>query len=261
MKHLVFLFLVLVSLPMFFNGCVPSKPKEEVEVMPSERLIKKLEANRRKIKNFEGVGTLDINTSELNTNASFKISLQKPDSIYMEIYGPFGIDLAQTLVTDNNFSFYDAIHNILYKGRTNSDILKKIFKVNMTFADLMDAFVGAVNLTPRLSQEPKTYDINYDKYILTYVDSLSENKSRYTIDVKDLIISDFKLLTPNNDVVLESNYSKFKLINGNFVPYAIKVNQKAADQSINIEYRKIEINKKAVKIKLDIPEDAEVIQW
>jgi outer membrane biogenesis lipoprotein LolB len=155
----------------WLSGCIPSKPSaDEVETIPSERLVKKLEANRRKVKSFEGSGTLLINTDKINTSANFKIWLHKPDSIYLEIYGPFGIDLAQALVTNNKFQFFDAMHNTLYKGNTNSDVLQKIFKVNMSFNDLLDAFVGAVNMNSRLSSEPDKYEIKYDKYILTYND-------------------------------------------------------------------------------------------
>ncbi|MGE5681271.1 MAG: hypothetical protein ACM34K_10380, partial [Bacillota bacterium] len=93
----IFLYLMIITLPLVYVGCVPSKPAEEAEIVPSDRLIKKLEANRRKVKNFEGTGSLNINTPDLNTTASFKVLLQKPDSVYLEIYGPFGIDLAQAL--------------------------------------------------------------------------------------------------------------------------------------------------------------------
>src|SRR5512147_1865335 len=102
-----FALLTLGLLQLSFNGCIPSKPAEEVEILPSERLLKKLEANRRKIKELEGIGSISFKSPDLNTSSSFKVIFQKPDSVYLEIYGPFGIDLAQVLITSNDFSFYD----------------------------------------------------------------------------------------------------------------------------------------------------------
>jgi hypothetical protein len=55
----------------FFEGCIPSKPTEDIELLPSERLINKLEANRRKIRNFEGVGIFEIESEQYNNSATF----------------------------------------------------------------------------------------------------------------------------------------------------------------------------------------------
>ena len=97
-----------ILLPAFiliflFESCVPSKPTEDVELLPSERLINKLEANRRKIKNFEGIGVFEIESEQFNNSANFQIIMQKPDSIYFTVLGPFGIELAQALVTKDNY--------------------------------------------------------------------------------------------------------------------------------------------------------------
>ena len=104
---------------------MPSKPLDEVEILPSERLINKLEANRRKIKNFEGIGILSIESEQYDNSASFRVVMQKPDSIYLTILGPFGIELAQALVTNENYIFYDALENKAYTGEVNEDIFLK----------------------------------------------------------------------------------------------------------------------------------------
>lgn len=259
------LFLALVYLLPFFTfiyeGCVPSKPTEKVEILPSERLTKKLEANRRKIKNFEGTGTIDINTPEVNTTASFKVTMQRPDSVYLEVYGPFGIELAQALVTSSNYTFYDAMHNTVYKGSSNSGILRRIFKVDMSFSDLTDAFVGAVNMTPKLSQEPSNYEIVYDKYVLTYIDSLTAASTKYTVDIRDLVITNYQLAGSDGKLILEGNYSKFKVVNGIPVPFVTEIKNNSESQSLKIEYRKVDVNKKNSRISFDIPDDAEVVKW
>ena len=251
---------LILFLAQIFSGCIPSKPSESVEILPSERLIKKLEANRRKIKNFEGTGTIKITTSEMNNTASFRVIILKPDSIYINIYGPFGIDLASALVTSDNFIFYDDIHNVVYKGKSDNEILKKIFKIDITFGELEDMFAGSVNLTSELSREPDNYEIAYDKYILTYTQQGSERKSRYFIDIRELSIINYQLLDPSGNVLVEGDFSKFKIIDELSIPYAIRIHNKEEDQMVNIDYRKIEINKSSIKIHLEIPEDAEVVQ-
>ena len=95
MRKLSLMLLLLSNIFLLITGCVPSQPTEEFELLPSERLTNKLEANRRKIKSFEGTGTIFVNTPSMDNSATFRKILQKPDSIYLTIMGPFGSELAQ----------------------------------------------------------------------------------------------------------------------------------------------------------------------
>lgn len=253
--------LIALVLGLSYQGCVPSKPSEETEILPVERLVKKLEANRRRIRNFEGSGTISISSAQINNSATFKVILQKPDSIYLTIMGPFGIELAQALVTKDNFQFYEALHNTLYKGEVSDDVLKSIFKINLSFQDLMNAFIGSVNLADRLYESPTKFDVLYDKYIMTYADSLQNKNSIYKIDVRDLGIIEYKMTDLKGRSFLEASYSKFKVFENVAVPYSIEVKNLKDKQTIQIEYRKAEANKKSLNLQMDIPEDANVIKW
>ncbi len=260
MKFKLLLFLGAVCIVFsFLPGCIPSKPTESVEILPSERLIKKLEANRRKIKNFEGIGTVGVSSTEINTSISFKVKLIRPDSVFVDFYGPFGIDLAQTIITSNNFIFYDMMNNLVYKGRSDNDVLKKIFKIDLTFGELMDILVGSVNLTQKLTREPDGYEVVYDKYILTYDENNSKRKSKYLVDVRDLAVTQYQLLNKSDEIIVEGIYSNFKTMENIPVPYSIKIERKIEKQELNIEYRKIDLNKNDVQIKIEIPDDAEIV--
>jgi len=261
LKKYICLFFAVLSIPAFFNGCVPSKPVEDVEILPSERLINKLEVNRRRIKNFEGTGTFRVKSSERNNSASFQVTLQKPDSIYFSFLGPFGIELAQALVTDNNFTFYDQLHNVVYTGRTNDETLKDIFKINLTFSQLLDVFIGSVNLTQNLYKTPAKYEIDYDQYVLTYVDSLTNYKTEYHVDIRELGITNYKILDQRNNLILEGKYSRFELLENVAVPYKVEVENKEKNQSVMIEYKNMRANKNNIGINFTIPEDATIIRW
>lgn len=257
--------LILAALTVYsillLNGCVPSKPVEEVEILPSERLLSKLEANRRRIKTFEGHGTLTIKSDEINNSASFRIVLAKPDSIYLTILGPFGIEVAQALVTNKTFTFYDALQNTAYTGNVSDDILKQIFKINLSFNDLMDAFVGSVNLTRNLYKNPNSYEVVYDKYLLTYIDSVSRAASVYEVDVRNLGITNYKLKNNNGDPVLEGKYSRFEIVENVAIPNHIEIQNRQQNQNIVIDYKNMSANKKNIYIDFKLPSDADVIKW
>lgn len=260
MKIYILLISFLTLLPaLFFTGCVPSKPDEEIEILPSERLINKLEANRRRIKTFEGTGTIHVKSPQFDNSASFQVKMIKPDSIQLSIMGPFGIELAQAVVTENNFIFYDALQNTAYTGEASDDVLRTIFRIDLSFNDLLDAFVGSVNLTRSLYRSPNNYEVVYDEYMLTYIDSVSMNKSKYIVDVRQLGIKDYELFNSSEQLALKGIYSDFKLIEGVAVPQKIIVKNGLQNQTITINYKSVKANDDGIYLDFQIPEDATVI--
>jgi outer membrane lipoprotein-sorting protein len=250
---IIFLFLV--------EGCVPSKPTEDIELLPSERLINKLEANRRKIKNFEGVGTFEIESGQFSNSASFQVIMQKPDSVYFTVLGPFGIELAQALVTNEKFIFYDALQNTAYTGEVNDEILQNIFKVNLSLSDLLDAFTGSVNLTSNLYKQPSSYSVEGDQYILTYIDKEHRLTSVYKVDIRQLGITNYILKSEDSRINLEGKYSNFELIDNVAIPFRIEIMNKSDNQKLKIRYKNIYANTKGLRVKFELPGDAEILEW
>ena len=242
----IFLYTVII----FATACVPSKPVYEEEVLPADRLVKKLEANRRKIKTFEGSGVLNVQSPNLEA--------KKPDSLKFIIYGPFGIDLAQALVTDSEFIFHDVIKNIVYKGRSDTDLLKKIFHVDLSFSELVDAFAGAVNLTGKLRLEPDVFNLDDDDYQLIYLDSLSGNRSEYLIQINNLAIKNYKFFKSPNIPLFEGIYTDFEIINNVAIPYSTTVQNIVDKQKVIIDYRNISVNHNIERLVLNIPSDARI---
>lgn len=259
-RFMVYL-LIFVSAAIVFNSCVPSKPVDEERILPADRLIKKLEANRRKIKTFSGSGTINIESPQLTAKASFQVVIKKPDSMQISFYGPFGIDLAQAVATKRDFLFYDVINNRVYRGITKNLSLKNIFKVDLTFEELMDAFAGAVDLTDKLRREPDDLFVKNDTYYLTYSDDITGRNSIYEILIDDLAITKYKIIEQPSNSILEGAYRDFDNFEDVPLPYKINVNYKLMKQDINIEYRSIKVNQDIGKLTFTIPEDAEIIEW
>lgn len=260
-KRLLVWLLLIISASVLFSSCVPSKPVDEERILPADRLVKKLEANRRKVKTFVGSGVLNISGPEVDAKANFQVELKKPDSIRISIYGPFGIDLAHAITTQNDFIFFDVLNNRVIKGRTSDLSLKNIFKIDLTFDELMDAFAGAVNLTDKLRREPDNLDFTKDKYYLTYNDSLIGRSTRYEILVDDLSITNYTITENPQNLVLEGKYKDFRSFESVPIPYQTNINYNLMGEKINIEYRNISVNKELKDIKFQIPEDAEIIEW
>jgi hypothetical protein len=175
--------------------------------------------------------------------------------------GPFGIELAQAIVTKEKFTFYDALKNTAYVGSVNSNVLQSIFRINLSFEDLLDAFIGSVNLTNNLYRAPDNYFVEDERYVLTYLDSARTKKTIYRVDVRQLGITDYQLFGLDDLLMLEGKYSDFELLENVAVPYKIVMENKTDDQKISIDYKKITVNKKNIFIDFKLPDDATIIKW
>ena len=252
------IFILIVLIIGFLISCVPSKPTYEEAPLPADRLVKKLEANRRKIKTFEGSGVINVETPKIEAKASFEVFLKKPDSLKFVIYGPFGIDIAQALITDSEFIFHDVIKNIVYKGRSTNHLLNKIFHIDLTFNEILDAFAGAVNLTEKLRLEPDAFNLVDDNYQLIYYDTLAGKQSDYQIQINNLAIKNYKLYKVPDILLFEGIYDDFRLFNSVAIPYSTIVHNTIDNQKVIIDYRNIAVNIDIKKLSLDIPSDAKI---
>ncbi len=252
---------VLLGL-LFLFGCSSEKEISTTEkVIPAKRLIKKLEGNRRKIKTFEGTGTIHIKSEKFTGKTSFKISIKKPDSIKISIYGPFGIDIAHGLFSKNKFMFYDVLKNRVITGQNSKDVLKKMFKIDLSFEELIDAFAGAVNLTEKLRTEPTDYEVLDDIYNLTYVNKKENKKNIYRITKDDLKITEYRVLSLSGKELLSGDYSKFKKYEDVPIPLSLLIRNKSKRQSIKINYKKIKVNENLKTLKINLPSDVKIIKW
>lgn len=255
---LIFFFLLIVS---FLVGCSATKTVEDEESISAERIVKRIEANRRKIKSFVGIGTITVITKELNTKSNFRVEIKKPDSLKVSFYGPFGIDLATALVTPKDFIFFDMINNKVIKGKAKQGIIKEILKVNFPHDELIDAVTGSANLTNKISLTPEISKVEDNKYQLVYPDSSQNIISKILIDISSLKLLNLFITDLKGKINYQAEYDSFRKVDEVYIPHTINIEDKINNQKLKIEYRKIEINKFSDKLKIEIPDDAIVTDF
>lgn len=245
----------------FLFGCVPSKPVYEEKTASFDRLVKKIEVNKRRIKTFYGIGSLGVFSKEENMTGNFEVFIKRPDSLKLVIYGPFGIDLAQILLTKNNFKFYDVMNNTMHVGKTNSNILKQIIKVNISFDELYESLTGAMSFSDKLSTQPSIINTKDGFLELSYLDSLAGKKSIYKINYADLTVDNYKVTNYSNKEILTGLYENYKVTDEIAIPMKTSLEFKENRQKLIIEYRNMEVNKIITSIDFIVPDDVKVIKW
>jgi hypothetical protein len=143
----------------------------------------------------------------------------------------------------------------------SSDILRQIFKIDLSFGEIMDAFIGSVNLTNNLYKTPNNYQVIYDKYMLTYKDSTTKNIAEYEVDVRNLGILHYLLKNSSGNDLLEGKYSNFEFLETVAIPAKIEVMNRNQNETVVIDYKAMTANKKNIYIDFKLPDDASIIKW
>ncbi len=256
-------FVLLFGLIFLLGGCSEKKIVRKNLRVPAERVMIKMEAKRRSVKTFSGKGTISVRTKFSDNKFNFLMKYKRPDSLYVAGFGPFGITIAEFILTDNSFEYYDDINNKVYRGEEPEKLIEKLFKINLTPIEFRSLLLGFANFNSDLRRKPFQYFDNEEDYDLIFIDSL-KRKREYKIDKKKLILNKFEASSGKVGAMnLEIKYYDFLSIDfGKFdLPKRIKVVSEKPYSVLQIDYKEIEVNKKINSLKFMIPKDARTVNW
>jgi outer membrane lipoprotein-sorting protein len=96
---------LLMSLALLILAQCAQKGQQVMELPPQEpaRLMAAINANRSALTDLSGVMTLIIHSSEGQTAVGVNVSYLKPDDFKFEFKGPFGINLGQLIISQQNY--------------------------------------------------------------------------------------------------------------------------------------------------------------
>jgi hypothetical protein len=256
-----FIFILTFALTVT-AGCSGSQNTVEPDKIPVKEIKQKVNDRFKLIGSIEAEGTVAFDSPDMSNSGYIEIKLKKPDSIFVKIEGPFGIDIATALITRSDFIYYNVHENKVITGPTSDINIGAILRIKVSFDELINSFSGSF------------YFENEDR---DSVDATSEDNS-YVLQVKKQYIRKKFLIEPitynvnsysvydnSNRKTLEVSYSKFETETTaegeiNF-PEQIVINRPDTKQTVWLYYQKMEINKKFLNFKIKYPKSAKIIKW
>lgn len=255
-------FLSLSLIILFLAGCMPPQQQnyETLGKLSYDRLIKRLEVNRMRIRHFIANGNITINSSEFNQSTNFRIMISRNDSLFMNILGPFNIEVAQILLVKDELKFYEVLNNKLYIAKANNEVINKAFKINLPISQIRELFQGTVNIGQNINRKVQNFEVEDDHYLFKFITRDSLRTEIYKIKISNLAIYNYQVVeNKSNNLLYEANYDDFEIINGTPIAKKIDIYDKENNQKLLIKYNKVDINKSKFFIEFDIPDDVEII--
>lgn len=259
-NNILFLFLIAVCC----SSCVhtdTAKPEFEFDTdsLTIEKLKFIINFKADKIKTFEAEGEIEFESPESGNSGTILIAMNKPDTIYAKLSGPFGITGAVMTINRNNFTYYNVQEAFVIKGSTTAENISYILRVELDFNTLMNLASG----THIFIENNKTADYFY-KLKSEYYYNLFDSTTRLT--TKMVIDSNFNIRSISNYdsagvKLIQIEYSDYKYINGCYFPFKIYFHRIKEREQLWLKYNEIITEPGYIKYKIKIPKSVKTIIW
>ena len=250
--HFFALYMILLA------GCTPKKTSMITRSMTPDEIMKIIEQHNREIISLQGFGQISIDTPELSNNGSISVKLLRPDSLLVDITGPFGVGVARGLVTSMNFQFYNGIENKLFYGATNARNMKNILRMSVEFPQIINLFAGTMNFSNHPEGVTPTGVWRGNEYLISYTGA--EETTEYVIDADYESITRYLKKNSQGDILEEIKFKSFKSKSDLYIPQVISINRPPLEQTLTLFYESQTINEFPIDFTLKIPSGAMKVQ-
>ncbi len=236
---------------LLVNGCTPERANSITKTMTPEEIIRIIEKRNAEIFAMRGFGQISIDTPELSNSGSIGVRLLKPDSLLVEITGPFGVGVAKGIVTTSDFKFYNGIENELFLGSTIPKNVKSNLRMSNGFSDIINLFAGCMSLKNHSSDASPVGSWRGNEYTILYASK--DETVEYTIDTDYESVVRYVKKDGKGELIEEVKFKDFKRKSGIYIPYSITVTRPQLEQTLALFYETLAINESPMDFTLKIP--------
>ena len=253
----IFCFCICCSILII--SCSSTKPSEESFNLYD--LIASINKTSQTVKSLKGNGNISLESSNGGNSGNFKVSVLKPDSVFLNVTGPFGINVAKALISRDTFLFHDAFNNTVVMGKTSNKSLNELIRINVGFDDIMNVISCTPNFLCEGDAVPQVDARFEDNEVVLIYKNETGNIVRYFINLKNRYISKRTVYSAAGKIIKEETYQNYYQKDDMWLPRSIKVSLPAEDQSLSLYFEKQDINSKDLNFDFSIPKNTKVLHW
>jgi hypothetical protein len=245
--------LVLWSL-LALSGCAPTRELRRTPANESaQEVIDAVNSRRSAISTLEAKGTISVESPQFVNSGSFELRLKRPDSVLVDVEGPFGIHVASALFAKGHYKFYNSFKNEVMEGEVDAGHMPEFMNIPIDPRDVVDMFCGTRTF---LADEtsPDSFSVSNDSYVLYF--RQKHGGTRYTINDQSLYITGIEHVDSAGDVWSEEHFDYETHDDGTSVLQSIRLVEDKMQSSIALYYDKLHLNLPVGPLTIQIPDDA-----
>ncbi|MBI5463652.1 MAG: DUF4292 domain-containing protein [Ignavibacteriales bacterium] len=251
MKHV---WLALAA-TVVLSSCAPrTKLNVGNRIISSTEIHSAIRANRDSIHSLRCQGNISIESPVIAQSGSFKLMVVLPDTIAIEIQGPFGLRVGSGVITRRDFVFYNALENLVLTGSTSPHAMRQVLQVPLSFDDILTALTGGGFAS---TDEGSPDDARPDdgQFLLEYRDRMTARS--YWIDPMTLLLRRQVVVDQSGKLMLERTFGNYQSVGSSLMPMNIRFLHPRERSLVVLTFSEVERDADISIAPVRIPSNAE----
>ena len=221
--------------------------------LPAPVLLGEVAKRNAAVQTLVGRGNLTFESPEAAGSAFFRASLKRPDSLLLQLKGPFGIDVGTLFISRSRYVMYNAIENAVYAGDPSSRAIRSLLPVDLGTEDLVNAF-GGIFPSPIDTAGVRTLEVDGDITHLAF--EAPGGRYDYWVDTDRLAVTKLRRLNSVGETVMEMEAGDFKEYDGIPFPRRLRLNFPGSQRTVSVYYTSLDPNGDPPSFAFTVPSGA-----
>lgn len=247
--------MVLIAFTVGFHGCTPTAKVMKDRTLSADEVLNRVRERNATIHTLRGDGSITIESPEVSNSGSFDMNLKKPDSLRVELTGPFGIHIGTLMLSREQFLFYNWMEKRAVIGKPDGKTLNSMFRLRMQFDEVLHAFTGEFP-APNDGDSIAHFSVEQGLYVVRY--RLAQGAKEYRIDGDTFIVSSYRVWDTTGTLALSAFALQPDEGEPVVMPRLLRLVFPKDHRSVTISYDDIHLNEPVV-CSFKLPQQAEMI--
>lgn len=253
----IIIYFITISFAFKIISCSPSKNIIDSEIT-YEEISQSLKTNYEKIKSYSSTGKVDLDLNKLKMTVQFEIQVVKPSNAKIDLFGPFGFDIASVFLKNDSIYIYNAIENLIIKTSFSSEHFKN-YELSEVISEIIYPSLLFYFDLNKIHADSTVYSSTKNK--ICVIKFLKDINLSVCYDKSELFLSEIDINKNSSRKDFVIRFKDLKRIDGIQFPMNIVIIDKNTQENISILFKKIEFNKIKDDLNFSIPENARFEEW
>jgi hypothetical protein len=205
-----------------------------------------------RLHSLSGRGTISFESPEMSGSASFTLTVRKPDSLLVQLEGPFGIDAGLFFLSRERFVMYNSFQNTVYAGTPSPQSLRSLIPLDLSYDQIFAVFTGSIPLPTHA--ELTKYGTDDGLFLLRYTST--DRLATYWVDPDELLVRRFEMRNGDGEVVLEGTSSGVIDHDGLRIARRLSLTMPGEGRRISVAFSRADLNTDDLAFDYSIPASA-----
>lgn len=237
------------------ESCGPTRPLMKEPLLPADEVVKRVEERNASIRTVDGSGSITVESPEQSSSGSFSLLLKKPDSLRVELNGPFGIRVGTLMLSRDQFLYYNRMDNSAVVGKPDGSTLNSLFRIRLKFDEVLHAFTGEFP-SPAGGDTLEKFGVENGLYLLRYHGG--DCSREYLVDPDGFVVTGYRMIDSTGKTAVTMSASDLDQVDHIAMPRLLRVVFPHEKRSVTIAYNDLQFNEPVI-CRFDLPRKADLI--